>query len=47
MYHERDIGSLGINYRIVFENVTRLEKNNWEVKNEYRKRKMAFKIYMR
>lgn len=28
IYHERDVGSLGINYRIVFENVTRLEKNN-------------------
>ena len=28
IYHERDVGSLGINYRIVFENVNRKEKNN-------------------
>lgn len=27
LYHERDMGSLGINYKIVFENVYRLERN--------------------
>ena len=26
IYHERDIGSEGINYKIIFENVYRLEK---------------------
>ena len=26
IYHERDIGSEGINYRIIFENIYRLEK---------------------
>lgn len=26
IYHEKDVGSLGINYRIVFENIVRLEK---------------------
>lgn len=26
IYHERDIQSMGVNYRIIFENVTRLEK---------------------
>ena len=24
--HEREFGSMGINYRIIFENITRLEK---------------------
>ena len=24
--HERDFGSLGINYRIIFENITKIEK---------------------
>lgn len=26
IYHERDMQSMGVNYRIIFENVTRLEK---------------------
>lgn len=26
IYHERDTDSMGVNYRIIFENVTRLEK---------------------
>lgn len=26
IYHERDIGSLGINYKIIFENIVKLEK---------------------
>lgn len=26
IYHERDVQDLGINYRIIFENVTRLER---------------------
>lgn len=26
IYHERDMGSLGVNYKIVFENVYRVEK---------------------
>lgn len=26
IYHERDAGSLGINYKIIFENIVRLEK---------------------
>lgn len=26
IYHERETGGLGINYRIIFENVTRLER---------------------
>ena len=31
IYHERDIGSMGINYKIVFENVYRLEKVEEEI----------------
>lgn len=26
IYHERDIGSMGVNYKILFENVYRIEK---------------------
>lgn len=26
IYHERDVGSLGVNYKIIFENITRIEK---------------------
>lgn len=26
IFHERDFGSLGINYRIIFENITKIEK---------------------
>lgn len=26
IYHERDLGSLGINYKIIFENIVKLEK---------------------
>ena len=26
IYHERDIGSMGMNYKIIFENIYRLEK---------------------
>lgn len=25
IYHEHNIGSLGVNYRIIFENITKLE----------------------
>ena len=26
IYHERDFGSMGMNYKIIFENITKLEK---------------------
>lgn len=26
IYHERDIGSMGMNYKIIFENIYRLEE---------------------
>ena len=26
IYHERDLGSMGMNYKIIFENITKLEK---------------------
>ena len=26
IFYERDFGSLGINYRIIFENITKIEK---------------------
>lgn len=29
IYHERDIGSMEMNYKIIFENIYRLEEGEW------------------